>query len=142
MNILITNADAAMLPAQVAVDLYRLRWQIEIEFKSWKSIAKIDSLKDSKTSRTECYILGKLIWLLLRNQAKIFVLHLNKFPSGISTIKFGKMEQLKKKMMLNLSGDQIVLFINNMLEIPEKLLRREGKKSNKNAEKYLSVLSI
>lgn len=142
INILITNVDSVRLPAQVAVDLYRLRWQIEIEFKSWKSIVKIASIKDTKTPRTECYILGKLIWLLLRNQAKIFVMHLNKFPSGISTIKFARMEKLKKEMMCNLSGEQIVIFINNMLGIPEKLLRREGKNTNKNAEKYLSIVMI
>lgn len=140
INILITNVDVVRLPAQVAVDIYKLRWQIELEFKSWKSIAKIASLKDSKTARTECYILGKLIWILIRNQTKVILMHLKIYPSGISVIKFAKMEKLKKEMIKNLNGEQIVNFINRMLEIPEKFLRRDSKNINKNAEKYLSIV--
>lgn len=142
MNIYITNAEQERLPAEVAIDLYRLRWQIEIEFKSWKSVAKISSLKDTRTARTECYILGKLIWLMVRNQAKILLLHFNKYTSGISIIKFAKMEKLKKEMIVNLRGEAIVSFMNSMLSIPENLLIRESKNINKNAEKYLSITSI
>lgn len=36
-DIFITNADAQQLPLDVIAKLYRLRWRIEIIFKSWKS---------------------------------------------------------------------------------------------------------
>lgn len=139
LNVLVTNATAEALPSLIAVDLYRIRWQIELEFKSWKSTARLASLKDTKTCRTECYILGKLIWLLLTNQAKILLSHVKKFPTGISPIKFGKVAKLKKEAIGKITAETIFSFINSMLAVPEKSLKRESKKTNKNAGNYLGI---
>ncbi|MEW4154607.1 transposase, partial [Bacillus thuringiensis] len=46
-------------------DFYSLRWQIEIIFKTWKSIFHIHSNTNVKKERLECHIYGKLIALLL-----------------------------------------------------------------------------
>lgn len=140
MNVLITNAGIEELPTQVAVNLYRIRWQIELEFKSWKSTARLASVKDTKTSRTECYIMGKLIWLLLANQTKMILSHVKEFTSGISPIKFGKAAKLKKEEINKLSADAVIFFINSMLEVPEKLLKRESKNNNKNAEFFTGII--
>lgn len=60
MNVYITNAS----PEHVH-DLYSLRWQIEILFKTWKSFFKIDYCKEIKKERLDCHLYGQLIAILL-----------------------------------------------------------------------------
>ena len=45
--------------------IYRLRWQIEIVFKTWKSILKIHKIHSAKTNRLYCEIYGKLIMAVI-----------------------------------------------------------------------------
>jgi hypothetical protein len=76
----ITDLPADVLPAVEALELYRLRWQIEIFFKRLKSILDIDRLRarDERLARTYLYanILGALIVEELRDAALAF------FPWG------------------------------------------------------------
>jgi hypothetical protein len=65
LNLFITNTDKATIPAEVVWNLYRLRWQIELAFKIWKSICDIDKVKKVKQHRLECYIFAKLILIML-----------------------------------------------------------------------------
>jgi hypothetical protein len=41
--------------------LYRIRWQIELVFKTWKSILAIHKIRSAKLERLMCEIYGKLI---------------------------------------------------------------------------------
>jgi hypothetical protein len=41
--------------------MYRLRWQVELIFKAWKSILKIHKLRNDKENRVWCEVFGKLI---------------------------------------------------------------------------------
>ncbi len=45
--------------------LYMVRWQIELVFKTWKSVCGISSIKKVNRFRVECYIYGKLLLILL-----------------------------------------------------------------------------
>ena len=65
LNLLITNAGADQIPAENVWKLYRLRWQIELAFKIWKSICNIEKVKKVKKHRLECYIYSKLIFIVL-----------------------------------------------------------------------------
>lgn len=65
LNLFITNTDKLTIPAEVVWNLYRLRWQIELAFKIWKSICDIDKVKTVKQHRLECYIFAKLILIML-----------------------------------------------------------------------------
>ncbi|AFU17375.1 Transposase for insertion sequence element IS231B (plasmid) [Bacillus thuringiensis MC28] len=46
-------------------ELYTLRWQIEIVFKTWESLFKIDHYRNVKQERLECQLYGKLIAIFL-----------------------------------------------------------------------------
>jgi len=65
LNIFITNIDKQDLSVNDVRQIYGLRWQIEIVFKTWKSIAKIHELKKMKVLRFECCLYAKLIWVVL-----------------------------------------------------------------------------
>jgi hypothetical protein len=64
-NLFITNASCEQLPAEDTCALYRIRWQIELIFKVWKSICHIAEVKKVKRYRLECYILSKLLLIVL-----------------------------------------------------------------------------
>lgn len=70
-SVLITNIPAALLSLREAFILYRVRWQIELLFKLWKSEARLDVSRSLNPWRvlTELYakLLGVLIqhWLIL-----------------------------------------------------------------------------
>ena len=64
-NIFITNVPEDMMPLSEVSKFYYLRWQIELIFKTWKSIASIDKVKKVKRERFECQLYAKLIWILL-----------------------------------------------------------------------------
>ena len=65
LNRFITNTDSARIPTEVVWNLYRLRWQIELTFKIWKSLCDIEKVKKVKQCRLECYIYAKLILIML-----------------------------------------------------------------------------
>lgn len=80
----LTDLERDVLPAVEALELYRLRWQIEIAFKRLKSILKLDNLRahDPKLAQTYLYakLLGALILDELCNSALAF------FPSGFPLV--------------------------------------------------------
>lgn len=65
INLLITNVSREDLPHHQVYELYALRWQIEILFKTWKSIFHIHQVKPMKIERFQCHLYGQLIGLCL-----------------------------------------------------------------------------
>jgi hypothetical protein len=61
----VTDLDADRLPPVQALELYRLRWQIELVFKRLKSLMGLGNLraKDKQLART--YLLSKILGALL-----------------------------------------------------------------------------
>jgi len=64
-SIFITNVSSKNLSASQIQNIYKLRWQIEIIFKAWKSHVKIHSIKKISKERFECQFYAKFIWILL-----------------------------------------------------------------------------
>jgi len=64
-SIYITNTTKETLEAPDIADLYRLRWQIELIFKTWKSVLDIHKVKAVRKDRLECLLIIKFIWILL-----------------------------------------------------------------------------
>lgn len=62
-NILITNVPQSLLAASSLVELYTLRWRIEIVFKAWKSHFHLGQLTDVSLPQLQVVLLGKLIWI-------------------------------------------------------------------------------
>jgi hypothetical protein len=52
-------------PAKVVGAIYRLRWQVELAFRNWKSLLKINVLKAIKSERIKCIIYGRLITIIV-----------------------------------------------------------------------------
>ena len=64
-NMFITNVDDTVLSAESVFETYKLRWQIELIFKIWKSLVKIHLFKSVKQERIETNIYANLILIML-----------------------------------------------------------------------------
>jgi hypothetical protein len=63
--ILLTNAPAVKLPSKAAGYLYRVRWQIELIFKQWKSVLRLNVLPSDNPHRVQCEVWARLLGALL-----------------------------------------------------------------------------
>lgn len=61
----VTNAPEEILKAESAPTLYRVRWQIELTFKHWKSLLSINILKGTRRERIECFLYGRLTAIVI-----------------------------------------------------------------------------
>jgi hypothetical protein len=64
-SLFITNTSDEILKTTEIMQLYRLRWQIELVFKTWKSLLNIHKVKAVKKERFECHLTAKFIWILI-----------------------------------------------------------------------------
>jgi IS4 transposase len=67
-NMFITNVPKEELSIEEAMLIYRLRWQVELMFKNWKSVCKIDKIQPMKYERFACLLFAKLILIMLNIQ--------------------------------------------------------------------------
>ena len=64
-SLFITNIPAEMVSIEVIGTIYRLRWEIELIFKVWKSHLKIDVLEGICLERILCLIWSRLCMVML-----------------------------------------------------------------------------
>jgi len=66
-TILVTNVPRENLSVDEAIVLARMRWQVELVFKLWKSGGGIDKWRGEKSASTLCQFYGKLLAQLVRH---------------------------------------------------------------------------
>ncbi len=64
-NLFVTNITLDMLPAQAITTLYKIRWQIELVFKVWKSTFGINKTRKMKYERWLCLLYAKLVLVII-----------------------------------------------------------------------------
>lgn len=64
-NLFITNVTREVLPDEVISSLYRMRWQIELIFKIWKSVFGIHHVRKMKYQRWLCLLHFKLLMMIV-----------------------------------------------------------------------------
>ncbi len=139
LNFFITNAPPSLIPIEKAWNFYRLRWQIELIFKIWKSICDIEKVKKVKKHRLECYIYSKLImivlgWKILWCTAKELFLREKKalsFLKAAKTLFSQKLCKLRDALVAERKED-IESFIRKFYDISrlKHLLERRYEKPN------------
>lgn len=66
-TLLVTNLPSARLTLREALVLGRVRWQIELLFKLWKSHGHIDESRSTKPWRLLCEVYAKLLAMLMQH---------------------------------------------------------------------------
>lgn len=64
-NLFITNITEKMLDVESIVKIYRIRWQIELIFKAWKSVFGLDNIGQMKYERLMCTLNARLLLILI-----------------------------------------------------------------------------
>lgn len=98
-NIFITNVSVGILPKEKVRELYCLRWQIELVFKTWKSFGELHKTKKMKYERFVSCLYARLIMLML-NWKIFWELALKKWSSEKLLMSIHKFHKL---MMNNIS---------------------------------------
>ena len=69
--ILVTNVPTEQVSIKEALVLARLRWQIELVFKLWKSHGQVDESRSAKPYRILCEVYAKLLIMLMHHWVAI-----------------------------------------------------------------------
>ena len=68
-TLLVTNIPRQMLSIEEALVLAKIRWQIELLFKLWKSVGQVDKSRSQNKWRILCEIYAKLIGQIIQHWA-------------------------------------------------------------------------
>lgn len=97
-NLFITNTTEEQLLAPQVSLYYKLRWQIEILFKVWKSIMEIDKVAKMSIFRFECYLYSRLIAILLSSHVNSMLKAYLEDDKSFELSEWKVMKHLKKRL--------------------------------------------
>jgi hypothetical protein len=142
-NIMITNVPKEVLSALEVIEAYKLRWQVELVFKTWKSNLAIDQVKRMKKERMECQLIAKFIWILLNTklfQAANTILKKLHPDKGCSLPKFFKRaKKFSSTLRHKINNLQTFLdwFDKSLIPIiPDLFVEQKGKKKTHYQSRY------
>lgn len=133
-NFYITNIPSETVSLTELLLLYRLRWQIELVFKVWKSLFKIGKIRKMKLERFLSLLYAKLLWILINweivmNLKSIFHQEFNKILSmykSFQTIK-ENFEKVRNDLINHNARGYII--VNWLIEILSEKHWLEKKKN-------------
>ena len=143
INVFITNVSKECLTAEKIMQIYRLRWQVELVFKTWKSHYRIDCYKTMRKERMECYLFATLLLILL--QWKIFSwLNRHSLQKGIPlslhkfTMLMIRLKPLFNETVVRAKADMEIL-LKHIMTLSDAYLLKENKKGKVN---FMDIVSI
>lgn len=144
LNLFITNIPSADLPANQIHQLYRLRWQVELVFKTWKSYFQVHQFKKMSLHRTECYLYASLLfivtgWELYYRLANILWREKQKLISKMKFAKAWIQYKTKWRAVLCSPRFKIHQLVNELYDFSRIYLVQDSRKNSHNLEDYLPV---
>jgi hypothetical protein len=97
-TLLVTNVPGDRLTLREALVLARVRWQIELLFKLWKSHGRVDESRSTKPWRILCEVYAKLLAMLVQHW--VFLVSCWAYPNR----SLGKAAQTVQKHALHLAS--------------------------------------
>ena len=132
LNLFVTNVERGKCIASQVYNLYSLRWQVELVFKTWKSVIKLHKIHPMNATRLECVIIVKLIWVMLN----WFILKHLKDVTGqdLSYHKLAHTLQSRAKALtlpILQSSNQLMVWLTDLFWISKHHLEKEYKNGRK-----------
>ena len=144
LNIFITNVDPKDLAKEDVYPAYKIRWQIELMFKHWKSTCKIHNFQPMKYERFTCLLFAKLILIvlnlqLIRNfQSYYFTEH----KKLLSEDKCFKTLTKGFERLLRIIKNESTESVNELLKIAEMFSREHWKEKRIDRVNYFEIISL
>jgi len=143
VNIYVTNIPQNMIQMEEIHLFYSLRWQIEILFKTWKSLFEIHRVKKMKQERFECHLYGTLIRLLLCSTLAFQCRRMLYMKHQVETSEY-KSISIAKECLSIFKAD--VLKQNSLVELCKKIytsIKLNGRKCRKKKKQTVfDILNI
>jgi hypothetical protein len=116
-NIFITNCSEDMLSLEAICDIYRIRWQIEILFKSYKSHMNLEGLGLGGKNQVESILYGRLIMITLFTTvySNMYKLMFELKKRELSILKFLKILNTKLFVLKDCMSDRKI----NLVKLSE-----------------------
>jgi hypothetical protein len=143
-NLLITNVEVKDLPSEKVYSLYKTRWQIELIFKTWKSVCGIHKIHPMSYHRLMCLLYAKFILILINNQI-INLLQCNFYKKNKTLLSHSKCFSTlmnyfyKTREVLNAPRGQIVEYMH---EIAALLSRNHWLEKRKDRVNYVEIIEL
>lgn len=137
-NAFITNLKGSKWPPHLIMALYKIRWQIEILFKVWKSILKVGNVHKMNPERFKCLLYGQLIWAIINMKIfQVFKAHFwNNCKIEISELKvYNIMKPYHQYLIKAIYQNCKILYeqcLFKMFEAVELLGKKQYKRGNPN----------
>jgi hypothetical protein len=117
--ILFTTAAPERMTAREVTDLYRMRWQSELEIKRDKSLGGLEKLPNFRPDTIATWLLGKLI---LQQIARAIVSPTVAFPPQASTSTSSSAPSETRKKLRHLSG-RVVAEMWRIMDLVHQAIR-------------------
>jgi hypothetical protein len=141
-SVLITNISKDTCSAELIVELYSIRWQIELLFKSFKSTLKLSVVRGTSRNSVLCIIYAKLIGIVIAEKvislAASICTEEDRELSVDKAIKWLKINGKFVQAILNEEIDQLILKL--LLHQLKSICKDKRKKDISTQKKVLSVL--
>jgi hypothetical protein len=145
-TLIITNLPESMVPASDLYSLYRLRWQVELMFKHWKSKLGIDKVQKMNEWRLKSMIYGKLLHITLSIEI-ISVVRQKQYRLTGKILSIDKCLKtiISDKIVIILSreksNDKIEIIVSELLESFSIQHWQEKRKNRVNFEEIFDLFS-
>jgi len=144
LNLFITNVMSEIISAEEILVLYKMRWQIELMFKNWKSICKIDEIQPMKYARFTCLLHAKLILIVVNlqiiwNLKRYYYLRKGKI---LSMVKCFNTLQRNFKKVYGILKKKRKESEKELQEILEMFSANHWKEKRKNRTNYEDILDL
>lgn len=143
-NLYICNIPSSDFPWESISKLYRIRWQIELMFKVWKSIMHIDVLPKMKRERFLTTLYLKLLWVfinwhIISNCRNHFYQTAKRLLSPFKCFQTIKEMNIELRKSLLIQKDRL----DNMLEeIIKKLSSMHWVEKRKNRHNFEDIICL
>lgn len=138
LNLFVTNIEYTKCNAEAVYELYTLRWQVELIFKTWKSVMQLHKIQAMNAVRLECILLIKLLWVMLNwsilNQLKEFT------NTDLSFHKLSHTLQSRSQKITLTILDHKELLYEWLLELAKISLKHHQKEYKKGSNKMNEIL--
>lgn len=143
LNLFITNVPTQWIPTDQVRSLYRLRWQIELRFKTWKSFCKVHTCKKMKLRRFETYLYACLLFILINWEISVGLLSIVWKSRGklISIVKCYKAiiqsAAMLKEALFEMVEDKLTNYLQLLYQTSFKELLLEKRKGHLSQQEIL-----
>ena len=143
-TLIITNIPNEKIPVSKLYCLYRLRWQIELMFKHWKSKLGIANVQKMKYERFKCLIYAKLLYIVLTMEiVSIARQEFYRQKCKIMSIDKSLKTILEHKIVLQLFRDVYTTKPSNLIKsLVQILLNNHWQEKRKNRENFEDIFHV